>query len=128
MVNLRDDADVELQPLRLVLDDGIVVTVRLDQFDDRTEVIPVDRGSFLADGRTLIHPARAGTADPFIDLNRIGECWTPPDEGARGCQIRRLIPPGSDLARSQVGVARFTARRSEGTECTNVCPQPDPTE
>jgi len=126
VVNLRSDASTELQPLRLVLEEGVVVTVRLEQFDQRTTVIPMDRGSFLTESQAMVHPARAGTADPFVDLNREGECWARPE--APGCQIRRLIPPGSDLARSQAGVARFTARRSDGSECTNVCPQIDPPE
>ncbi|MCA9708820.1 MAG: efflux RND transporter permease subunit, partial [Myxococcales bacterium] len=121
VVDLRDDAPTELQPLRLVLEDGVVVTLRLDQFDQRTVMIPMDRGSYLAEGQQLLHPLRANTADPFIDLNRVGECWTATKDGPQGCQIRRLIPPGSSLARSQVGIVRFTARRSDRAECSVSC-------
>lgn len=117
VVDLRKDA-AELQPLTLVLEEGVVVTLQLDQFDPRTVVIPLDRGSYLAPGRTLLHPMRMNTADPFIDLNRVGECWTEPESEPQGCLIRRLIPPGSVLARSQVEVVRFTARRSDQAECT----------
>lgn len=124
VVNLRADAPEPFEDLRLVLEDGVVVTLRLDQFDQRTSVAPVDRGSFLVEGQRLLHPGRLDTVDPFIDLNRVGECWTDGDGEPEACKIRRLIPPGSDLARSQVGVVRFTARRSDQAECLLGCPTP----
>jgi hypothetical protein len=116
LIDLR--GEVTLEPLRLVLEDGVVVTLRLDQFDQRTTVIPLDRGSHLAPGKLLQLP---GTDDP-IDLDEIGACWTPANEGPQGCKIRRLIPPGYDLVRSQVGVVRFTARRSDAAQCAAHCP------
>lgn len=123
LVNLRADAPEPLQPVRLVLEDGVVVTLRLDQFDPRTTVAPLDRGSYLVPGRTLqLTPESAP-----IDLNEIGVCWTAND-APPGCQIRRMIPPGSDLARSQVGVVRFTARRSDQAVCPVRCPMAPPTE
>ncbi len=130
VVDLRDQAQIDPTPMRLTLEEGVVVTLALDQFDQRTSVVPVDRGSYLTDGQRLRHPGREGsetTADLFIDLNREGECWTPTVEGPQGCKIRRLIPPGSDVARSQVGVVRFTARRSDQAGCPQRCPQAIPT-
>ncbi|MCX4244554.1 hypothetical protein [Paraliomyxa miuraensis] len=120
LVNLRADGPA-LEPVRLVLEDGVVVTLRLEGFDARTTVTPIDRGSYLTQGRTLqLHPD-----DPPIDLNEIGTCWSA--EGApQGCQIRRLTPQGSDLARSQVGVVRFTTRRSAQASCANRCPMAAP--
>ena len=44
--------------------------------------------------------------------------------GPEACKIRRLIPPGSDLSRSQVEVVRFTARRSDKAGCLLGCPTP----
>src|SRR5690606_2835307 len=124
LVDLRADAPTPLEPLRLVLEDGVVVTLRLEQFESRTTVTPMDRGSYLVPGRTLqLEP----TAPP-IDLNEIGVCWSSADGQAPGCQIRRLIAPGSDLARSQVGVVRFTARRSDQAECPTRCPMQPPSE
>lgn len=125
LVDLRDEAPLE--PLRLVLEDGVVVTLRLEQFDQRTTVIPIDRGSYLAPGKGLRLPGSDETAAP-IDLNGIGACWTRAEEGPQGCKIRRLIPPGYDLARSQVGEVRFTARRSDAAQCTVRCPMSDPAE
>lgn len=122
LVDLRESSTLE--PLRLVLEDGVVVTLRLEQFDQRATVIPLDRGSHLAPGKTLILP---GTDRP-IDLDEIGACWTPALDGPRACKIRRLIPPGPDLARNQVGVVRFTARRSDDAQCSVRCPTAPPTE
>ncbi|MEX1369098.1 MAG: hypothetical protein AB1Z98_38580 [Nannocystaceae bacterium] len=125
VLDLRTSAAEPLAPLRLVLEDGVVVTLNLENFDQRTSVVPVDRGSYLVEGNRLLHPSPLDPAeDGFVDLNRIGECWTPEDEGPQGCKIRRLIPPGSDLARSQVGLVRFTARRSDQAECPLRCPLP----
>ncbi len=117
VVDLRVGA-APLSPLQLVLEDGVVVTLRLEQFDPRTTVIPMDRGSYLAPGKTL----QIAGAETSLDLNEIGTCWTPSPEGPQGCKIRRLIPPGSDLARSQLGVVRFTARRSDDAQCPVRCP------
>lgn len=122
VVDLRTEAPAALEPLRLVLEDGVLVTLRLEQFDQRTAVTPIDRGSYLAPGKMLQIP---GTEAP-IDLNEIGTCWTPRNEGPQGCKIRRLIPPGSDLARSQVGAVRFTARRSAAALCPAGCPVSSP--
>lgn len=123
LVDLR--GETTLAPLELVLEDGVVVTLRLEQFDQRTTVIPIDRGSYLADDKGLRLPETPETAAP-IDLNEIGACWTRAEEGPQGCKIRRLIPPGYDLARSQVGEVRFTARRSGEAQCTVRCPMADP--
>jgi hypothetical protein len=120
LVDLR--AAATLSPLRLVLEDGVVVTLRLEQFDQRTTVIPLDRGSHRAPGNTLELPG----ADAIIDLDEIGACWTPPGDGPQACKIRRLIPLGYDLARTQVGVVRFTARRSDAAQCTVRCPMGPP--
>ncbi|MCH9686570.1 MAG: hypothetical protein K0V04_34375, partial [Deltaproteobacteria bacterium] len=131
LLDLRGGIPADPTPLRLILEDGVVVTLALDQFDQRTSVVPIDRGSYLVDGEQLLHPGRLSMPDPvdlFIDLNREGECWTPGDDARQGCQIRRLIPPGSSVARSQVGVVRFTARRSDQAGCPLRCPQPVPAE
>lgn len=122
LVDLR--AQATLAPLRLVLEDGVVVTLRLAEFDQRTNVVPLDRGSHLAPGQALVLP---GTDTP-IDLDAIGACWTTPSDGPQACKIRRLIPTGYDLARSQVGVVRFTARRSDAAQCTVRCPMSAPGE
>lgn len=125
LVDLRGDTTIE--PKRLVLEDGVVVTLRLEQFDQRTTVIPLDRGSYRTAGNSLQLPELAGT-DEIIDLDEVGACWTPPKDGPQACRIRRLIPPGYDLARSQVGVVRFTARRSAEAQCKVRCPMSDPAE
>lgn len=126
LVDLRAQAPSPLASQRLVLQDGVLVTLQLEQFDQRTTLEPVDRGSYLVEGGRLEHPSRVGSADPFVDLNRLDECWTAPDEGPAACKIRRLIPPGSDLASSLVGQVRFSARRSSQAECTQTCPTPLP--
>jgi len=123
----RAGAGVQSARLRLVLEDGVVVTLQLEQFDQRTTVIPIDRGSYLASGKGLRLPETEEMADP-IDLNELRACWTRAEEGPQGCKIRRLIPPGYDLARSQVGEVRFTARRSSAAQCTVRCPMSDPAE
>jgi hypothetical protein len=123
VVDLRADA-APLEPLQLELEDGVVVTLRLEQFDQRATMIPMDRGSYLVPGKTLQLP---GTDTP-IDLNEIDACWTLPGDGPQGCAIRRLIPRDTELARSQVGVVRFTARRSGTAQCPVRCPMSPPAE
>jgi hypothetical protein len=123
LVDLRGATTVE--PKRLVLEDGVVVTLRLEQFDQRTTVIPLDRGSYRTSENSLQLPELAGTNE-IIDLDEVGACWSVPKEGPVACRIRRLIPPGYDLARSQVGVVRFTARRSNEAQCSVRCPMADP--
>jgi hypothetical protein len=89
----------------------VVVTLRLEQFDQRTTVIPIDRGTEL----------QVPGSDYVVDLDEMGACWTLAADKPQGCKIRRLIPPGYDLVRSQVGEVRFTARQSDSARCTNHC-------
>lgn len=115
ILDLRSDAigdAMETGPIRFVLEEGILVTMDLASFD-RTFVVPLDTGSFFTD--PMMHPDGSG----FVDLNQVGECLTPAAEGAQGCKIRQLVPNGSNVSASQVGLVRFTARRSGASECGN---------
>lgn len=103
---------METGPIRFILEEGILVTMDLASFD-RTFVVPLDTGSFFTD--PMMHPDGSG----FVDLNQVGECLTPASEGAQGCKIRQLVPNGSNVSASQVGLVRFTARRSGASECGN---------
>jgi len=116
LVDLRESSTLE--PLKLVLGDGVVVTLRLEQFDQRSTVIPMDRGSYLVSDNALQVPG----SDDLVDLNEIDACWTLAVDGPQGCKIRRLIPTGYDLVRSQVGEVRFTARRTKSpAQCSDHC-------
>jgi hypothetical protein len=100
-IDLREDfADLQLD---FDLPEGVLVTLEVGSFDRAAEFTPIDRGSWIGD---IDHPGRPGEK---VDLNRIGECLTPPSEGPLACKIRRLIP-GASLTASQVGQLRFTAR------------------
>ena len=101
---------MESGPIRFVLEEGILVTMDLASFD-RTFVVPIDTGSFF--DNPMMHPDGSG----FVDLNQAGECLTPASEGAQGCKIRQLVPSGSNVSASQVGLVRFTARRSDAAVC-----------
>lgn len=104
VLDLRTD---DPAPLQLVLEKGILVTMDLGSFDRRTLVSPLDVGPSSVDA--LPHPGE-GRA---VDLNLEGECLS--DAGG-ACQIRKLLPPGSNISVSQVGLARFTARRAVGAD------------
>ena len=109
LLDLRG-VEEEAGPLRFVLEEGILVTMNLASFD-RTFVVPLDTGSFI--DNPLTHPEEGR----FVDLNRVGECLIPASEGSQGCKIRQLVPAGSNVSASQVGLVRFTARRSGAAEC-----------
>lgn len=118
IVDLRDASTVPDR--RFVLQEGILVTMDLSSFDRRTFVVPLDTGSFIDDA--LQHPGFERT----VDLNAVGECITPAAEGPQGCKIRQLIPPGSNISVSQVGLARFTARAAAGaSECATGADRPE---
>lgn len=93
-------------PLDFDLETGILVTVDVSSFDRRSQMIPLDTGSYA----DLLNPDD-GTA---LDLGLAGECLS--SEGpTEGCRIRRLVG-GSSLPPSQIGQVRFTARNRD----TNV--------
>lgn len=100
-LDLRDGQPPE--PVELVLHEGILVTLNLRSFDRRSTVVPLDLGSWA--GLSL-----PSAPDVIFDLSDTTTCLTPASESAQGCKIRQLIPPGSSLTLSQVGLARFTAR------------------
>ena len=110
MLDLRDGQDVERD---LVLNTGVLVTLDLNGFDPRAQILPLDRGSW----RALVHPGRAEDPDPLrrtVDLNAIGECLQPTDDRPQGCRIRQIIS-GASLSASQEG---------EGpTRTSNTCAQ-----
>jgi hypothetical protein len=102
VLDLRDGMAPD--PLHLVLGEGILVTLNLRTFDRRSTVAPVDLGSW--EGLAL-------PGDPAItfDLNATTTCLTPAGDPLQGCRIRQLVPPGSSLTLTQVGLAFFTARQ-----------------
>lgn len=113
LVDLRAEAPA-VEPLKFVLAEGVLVRLDLRSFARQTFVVPIDTGSFLDEGKTLVHP----TADRLVDLNRIDECLTPDAEGPQACKIRQLVVQGANTSVSQVGEARFTARRASNGACS----------
>jgi hypothetical protein len=90
------------------LDEGILVTVDVSSFDRRSQIIPLDTGSWrLPTSAQLFHPDRMGQADELLDLGAPGECLS--TDETTGCRIRRLIG-GSSLPPTQLGQVRFTTR------------------
>lgn len=104
VVDLRDtDGDEEKD---FVLRPGVLVS--LDIGPGRGPLVtPLDIGSWDGD---LERPDDGGP----IDLNLVGECLTPPEEGALACKIRRLIS-AANLPPNQTGIVRFTARAASGS-------------
>lgn len=98
VLDLRDGIDPP--DTDFTLEDGILVTVDVGSFDRRSQMIPLDTGSYT----DLENP---DTGLP-LDLGAAGQCLS--SEGAAaGCRIRRLVG-GSSLPPSQIGQVRFTAR------------------
>ncbi len=115
IVDLRQGPDEARQDF--VLDEGILVTLDVRSFDRRSQVVPLDIGSWSLPGDSqLIHPDRAllPAPDNLVDLGAVGECLARDSDAsaATGCRIRRLIG-GSSLPPTQVGQVRFTARDLE---------------
>ncbi|MGH1340706.1 MAG: hypothetical protein ACRBN8_04090 [Nannocystales bacterium] len=99
-------------PFDFQLEGGILVTVDVSSFDRRSEMIPLDTGSY----EDLSNPD-TGVA---LDLGAAGECLS--SEGASvGCRIRRLVG-GSSLPPSQIGQVRFTARSRETNTAADCTP------
>ncbi|MBV1859271.1 MAG: hypothetical protein KUG77_12725 [Nannocystaceae bacterium] len=95
------------------LETGILVTVDVSSFDRRSEMIPLDTGSYA----DLSNP---DTEAP-LDLGAAGQCLS--SEGAAvGCRIRRLVG-GASLPPSQIGQVRFTARNLD-TNAAADCTRP----
>ncbi len=104
VIDLRT-ADTE-ERLDFVLRPGVLVS--LDIGPGRGPLVtPLDIGSWKG---ALDRPDALGP----IDLNLVGECLTPPEEGALACKIRRLIP-SANLPPNQTGIVRFTARAAAGS-------------
>ena len=102
VLDLRDGQD---QDKDFALDPGILVTVDVSSFDRRSQIIPLDTGSWALPTRfQLTHPD-----DPtqVLDLGSPGECLS--TDPNLGCRIRRLIG-GSSLPPTQLGQVRFTTR------------------
>lgn len=112
----------------LVLDEGILVTLDVGTFDRRSQVIPLDTGSWLLDTEEpLRHPDRLDRVSPLdlVDLGSADECLVRPDATTTpGCRIRRLIG-GSPLPPTQLGQVRFTARDLDSGAAV-VCSQSAP--
>ena len=85
------DLDTEL-----LLTDGAVYTVELEDFVSNSRVIPLD----LTSGEGLLDP----DGEP-LDLNAPGTCLA-----GEGCQIRRIRPVSSPLRVPQNQIVRFVAR------------------
>jgi hypothetical protein len=98
------------------LETGKFVQLEIRSFDRRSQVVPIDTGSWQSLPQ-LLHPA--GEGEP-VDLNAVGECLAIPSDGRpQACRIRRLTP-GSSLPPTQVGQVRFSARDiSDGRDCTS---------
>ncbi|MCR9165475.1 MAG: hypothetical protein ACE37F_12050 [Nannocystaceae bacterium] len=106
LLDLRDAAARESHDF--FLEPGILVTVDVSSFDRRSQIIPLDTGSWaLPTQFQLIHPDRAGQPDEVLDLGAPGECLS--TDPSLGCRIRRLIG-GSSLPPTQLGQVRFTTR------------------
>lgn len=108
VLDVSDGLDTERD---LLLRAGVLVTLALDGFDPRAQIVPLDRGSW----RDIIHPGRKDHPDParrVVDLNAIGECLQPSTEAPQACRTRRLTAANS-LAASQVGQVRFVARADD---------------
>ncbi len=103
ILDLREaGAEVDLD---FALEAGILVTVDVSSFDRRSQIIPLDTGSWLLEtDRQLFHP---DAPDTLLDLGAPGECLS--TDGDTGCRIRRLIG-GSSLPPTQIGQVRFTTR------------------
>jgi len=98
------DRDFELEP-------GILVTVDVSSFDRRSQMIPLDTGSYS----DLQNPDSGAP----LDLGEAGQCLSS-DGATVGCRIRRLVG-GSSLPPSQIGQVRFTARNRDtntAADCT----------
>lgn len=80
----------------LVMKDGAVYTVELEDFVSNSRVIPLD----LTSGEGLLDP----DGEP-LDLNAPGTCLA-----GEGCQIRRIRPVSSPLRVPQNQIVRFVAR------------------
>ncbi len=105
LLDLRDGEDEERD---FSLDPGILVTVDVSSFDRRSQIIPLDTGSWaLPTDAQLLHPDREGQPNEVLDLGAPGECLS--TDPAIGCRIRRLIG-GSSLPPTQLGQVRFTTR------------------
>lgn len=105
LLDLRDGQDREHD---FSLDPGILVTVDVSSFDRRSQIIPLDTGSWaLPTLSQLTHPDREGQPDAVLDLGAPDECLS--TDPAIGCRIRRLIG-GSSLPPTQLGQVRFTTR------------------
>ena len=100
-----------------MLETGSFVQLEIRSFDRRSQVVPIDTGSWKSLPQ-LLHPAREGAP---VALNAVGECLSvvPSDGRPQACRIRRLTP-GSSLPPTQVGQVRFSARDiSDGRDCTS---------
>ncbi|MEM6295248.1 MAG: hypothetical protein AAGA54_28510 [Myxococcota bacterium] len=105
----------------LTLQEGTLVTLDVQSFDRRAQVIPLDIGSWF--DSELVHPDRVDETGQarLVDLGARGECLAREGDSlaATGCRIRRLIG-GTALPPTQVGQVRFTARDLD-TEAGVIC-------
>lgn len=109
VVDVRDGRDK--RGTDFTLEDGILVTVDVGSFDRRSQMIPLDTGSYA----DLTNP---DTNVP-LELGAAGQCLSS-DGTTAGCRIRRLVG-GSSLPPSQIGQVRFTARSRDtntAADCT----------
>ncbi len=85
---------------------GVRVNFKLEGFDPRTEVMPLDLGSWTGHD----HPGRSGN----LDLNAPGECLS--TDSSQGCQIRRLLPLGALARPNAVNIVQITTREPAGDD------------
>ncbi len=111
VLDLRTAEDPVSEDFRL--EAGILVTVDVGSFDRRSQMIPLDTGSYA----DLPNPDTGA----LLDLGEAGQCLS--SDGADvGCRIRRLVG-GSSLPPSQIGQVRFTARKQDtntAADCTTL--------
>jgi hypothetical protein len=100
VVDLRESDGEE--NLDFLLRAGVLVSMTLEGSPRGALVTPLDIGGWR--NEDFIRPGGGP-----LDLNLVGECLTPPEEGALACKIRRLIP-AANLPPNQNGIVRFTAR------------------
>ncbi len=119
ILDLRDGPDTF--DVDLVLQEGTLVTLDVQSFDRRSQVIPLDIGSWF--DSELVHPDRVDETGQarLVDLGASEECLARDGDALRatGCRIRRLIG-GTALPPTQVGQVRFTARDLD-TEAGVIC-------
>ncbi|GEM_PF-6428102 len=101
----------------LVLEPGVLASVRLREFERTSSVAAIDVGSWAFD------PDDPGATRPLrdpngraLDLNAPETCLRAPEDGPRGCSIRRITL--GDLLLTLESTVQFAVRNQGSTSCT----------